>query len=107
MEIVNKNKEDMDNDDLGDNINKVAIEGNLSPKQIQSLNAKHGKQHKRSRNTSGSIDKESYVKIYIKMNALIQNIGPVNTRKKFTWLITMHKRHQFWFIPLMELFQEI
>lgn len=43
IEIVNKNKQDLDAEDLGDNIDKVALEENLSPKQIQSLSAKYGR----------------------------------------------------------------
>lgn len=43
MEIVNKKKKDLDTKDLVDNINKVAVKGNLSPKQNQPLNARHRK----------------------------------------------------------------
>lgn len=52
--LKNKKKEDMNQEDLEDNIEKVAIEGNLSPKQIQTLSANHGKQHKKGKNSNGS-----------------------------------------------------
>ena len=39
------------------------------------------------------------------MNALMWNIKSVNTQKTFTMLIIMDRRHQFWFIGLIELFQ--
>lgn len=42
----------------------------------------------------------------IKMSSLIWNIRSVNDQKEFTRLITMHKRHQFCFIGLMEPFYE-
>lgn len=47
MELVNNNKEDLDSEDLVDNIDKVAVEGNLSPNQIHSLSAKNGKSRRR------------------------------------------------------------
>lgn len=43
IDFSNKRKEDLDEDDLEKNIDKVSIEGNLSPKLIQS------KQYKASR----------------------------------------------------------
>lgn len=53
-ELSNKKKEDMDNKDLEDNIEKVMLEGNFSPKQIQELIAKHGKLHRRGKISSES-----------------------------------------------------
>lgn len=44
LEHTNINKVDMDNDnDLEDNTEQVAIPGDLSPKKIHMLSAKHGK----------------------------------------------------------------
>lgn len=49
MELTNKKKEYLE-----DNIEKIAVERNLSLKQIQSLSAKYGKQQRRGRITSGT-----------------------------------------------------
>lgn len=46
IEMVNRKNKDLDVDDLVDDIDRVLVEGDLSPKQIQSLNTKHGKQQK-------------------------------------------------------------
>lgn len=40
------------------------------------------------------------------MNALIWNICSVNTKRAFERLISMHKRHKFQFIGLMEPMQQ-
>lgn len=40
------------------------------------------------------------------MNALVWNIRLLNTQKAFTRLITFQKRHHFFFIGLMEPFQD-
>lgn len=54
MEILNKKKENLDTEDLVDNIDKVAVEGNISRNQIQSLNVRNGKQHKSGKNTGAN-----------------------------------------------------
>jgi len=46
MAISNGDKDNMDTEDLEEAVNRVAIEGNLSPKQIENLKEMHGK-HKR------------------------------------------------------------
>lgn len=93
MEITNKQKEDMDGEDLEDNIEKANIKGNLSPKQIEIMRVNYGKQKKEGKNVNASTMQESYLKIKIKMNTLIWNIRLVNTQKVFTGLITLNKRH--------------
>jgi len=40
------------------------------------------------------------------MKAFIWNIRSVNTQKAFTRLIQMHKRQQYWFMGLMEPFED-
>lgn len=61
MEVVNKNKENLDGEYFGDNIDKIVIDGNLSPKKIQTLSTKHGiKQKKKSKKVGEcNSDKES------------------------------------------------
>lgn len=44
MEFSNKKNKDLDEDDLDENIEKVVVEGNLSPKQIDTIKATNGKQ---------------------------------------------------------------
>lgn len=50
--MSNKRGEELDEEDQEDNIEKIAIEGNLSPKQIDTLKASHGKQKKKRKNPS-------------------------------------------------------
>lgn len=40
------------------------------------------------------------------MRALIWNIQSVNTQKAFIRLVNLHKRYQFYFIRVMEPFEE-
>lgn len=54
VDCCNKNNEDLDEIDLEDNINKVAIEANLLAKQIDSMKAKQEKQQKKGRNASST-----------------------------------------------------
>lgn len=47
IEWMNNKKDDMDDEDMRDNIENTAIEGNLSPKQVNVLKTKKGKHIKR------------------------------------------------------------
>ncbi|KAK6791965.1 hypothetical protein RDI58_011046 [Solanum bulbocastanum] len=47
VEICNIREENLNLDDLDDTINKVAIEGNMSPKQIDKMKINLGKQKKK------------------------------------------------------------
>lgn len=51
LEFSNKNKHELDDEDLERNIGKVAIEGDLSPKQIDTINVAQGRKYKNSKNT--------------------------------------------------------
>lgn len=47
-------KKDLNEDDPKRNIEKVSIEGNLSPKQINIIKAAHGKHHKKGGSANAS-----------------------------------------------------
>lgn len=49
MEVMNENNEDLDDEDQEYNIDKMANEGDLSPKKIKSLSAKHGSKQKKKK----------------------------------------------------------
>lgn len=54
MEFRNKRRNDLDEDDLEKNIDKVAIEGNLSPKQIEIIKVAQGNHIKKGKRASAS-----------------------------------------------------
>lgn len=54
MEFSNKNKHELDDEDLEKNIDKIALEGDLSPKKIDTIKASQGKKHKKGKNTGVS-----------------------------------------------------
>lgn len=56
VKTCNKDKENLDENDLEDNINQVAKLADLSPNQIDSLKAKQGKSKRKSKvaNTSSA-----------------------------------------------------
>lgn len=55
IDFSNKIKKTLDVDDIDKNIYKVAIEGNLSPKQIDTIKASLGKQKKKDKGANASI----------------------------------------------------
>lgn len=54
MDVANSKKVDLDIEQLLDNIDEAAVEGDLSLNQIKSLKTKHGKHSKRIKNISAS-----------------------------------------------------
>ncbi|KAG5618379.1 hypothetical protein H5410_018203 [Solanum commersonii] len=77
-------------DDLSHNIAKVTVEGDLSLQQTGKLKESHTKPKKKGRelNTDQALSRS------------------VNTQKAFTRLVNMHKRYQFYFVGLMEPFED-
>lgn len=55
LEFCNKNKDDLDEEDLENNIDKVVIEGNLPPYQIDIMKTTKGKKYKKVKNTGAPI----------------------------------------------------
>lgn len=93
---------------MKDNIGKISIEDNLSQNQKGNIECKAWKTTKERKKfkCKHNTEKESYIKINTKMNALIWNLRSINTDKTFTRLATLPKKHQFCFLGLMEPFQE-
>lgn len=71
IEGVNSKKQDMDDEDKGDNIENATIEGNLSPKQIHALKTKQGKHNQKRMNKACTVVESS-----IKQGVILTNMCP-------------------------------